>query len=60
MSRTLLVLTPFFRSFEPLEGLVYPDFARCVVASAAPPGKPVGGIGQKKVSGPFFAATRAT
>ncbi|HZU34506.1 MAG TPA: terminase family protein [Gemmataceae bacterium] len=32
-------------SFESLEGLVYPDFARCVVAAgAAPAGKLVGGI----------------
>jgi hypothetical protein len=32
-------------SFEALEGLVYPDFARCVVAGPAPAGgTPVGGI----------------
>src|SRR5262249_54572634 len=32
-------------SFEALEGLVYPDFAKCVVDMVAPvPGKQVGGI----------------
>jgi hypothetical protein len=32
-------------SFEPLEGLVYPDFVRCVVAGPAPQGgRKVGGI----------------
>jgi hypothetical protein len=32
-------------SFEAMEGLVYPDFARCVVQGrAAPAGRPVGGI----------------
>jgi hypothetical protein len=31
-------------SFEALEGLVYPDFARCVVPGPAPEGRWVGGI----------------
>jgi hypothetical protein len=31
-------------SFEALEGLVYPDFARCVVAGPAPAGRKFGGI----------------
>ncbi len=31
-------------SFEALEGLVYPDFARCVVPGPAPTGRPVGGL----------------
>jgi hypothetical protein len=31
-------------SFEALEGLVYPDFARCVVPGPAPTGKWVGGM----------------
>jgi hypothetical protein len=32
-------------SFEALEGLVYPDFARCMVSGPAPAGgRPVGGI----------------
>jgi hypothetical protein len=31
-------------SFEALEGLVYPDFARCVVPGPAPLGRRVGGI----------------
>jgi hypothetical protein len=31
-------------SFEALEGLVYPDFARCVVPGPAPAGRKVGGI----------------
>jgi hypothetical protein len=31
-------------SFESLEGLVYPDFARCVVPGPAPQGRPLGGI----------------
>jgi hypothetical protein len=31
-------------SFEACEGLVYPDFGRCVVAEPAPLGKKVGGI----------------
>jgi hypothetical protein len=31
-------------SFEALEGLVYPDFARCVVPGPAPEGRRVGGI----------------
>jgi hypothetical protein len=31
-------------SFETLEGLVYPDFARCVVPGPAPQGQKVGGI----------------
>jgi hypothetical protein len=31
-------------SFESLEGLVYPDFARCVVPGPAPAGRKVGGI----------------
>jgi hypothetical protein len=31
-------------SFEALEGLVYPDFARCVVPGPAPVGRKVGGL----------------
>jgi hypothetical protein len=31
-------------SFEALQGLVYPDFGRCVVAGPAPAGRKVGGI----------------
>jgi hypothetical protein len=31
-------------SFEALEGLVYPDFARCVVSVRAPAGRKVGGL----------------
>ncbi len=31
-------------SFEALEGLVYPDFARCVVPGPAPAGRRVGGL----------------
>src|SRR5437879_6336841 len=31
-------------SFEALEGLVYPDFARCVVPGPAPAGRRVGGM----------------
>jgi hypothetical protein len=31
-------------SFEAMEGLVYPDFAQCVVDMCPPIGKPVGGI----------------
>jgi hypothetical protein len=31
-------------SFEALEGLVYPDFARCVVQGCAPQGRKVGGM----------------
>jgi hypothetical protein len=31
-------------SFEALEGLVYPDFARCVVPGPAPAGRYVGGV----------------
>jgi hypothetical protein len=31
-------------SFEAMEGLVYPDFGRCVVPGPAPDGRPVGGI----------------
>src|SRR5262249_35775845 len=41
-------------SFEALEGLVYPDFARCVVPGPAPLGKQVGGI-DFGVRNPFAA-----
>jgi hypothetical protein len=34
----------FCCSFEALEGLVYPDFARCVVPGPAPAGRRVGGL----------------
>jgi hypothetical protein len=34
----------YFCSFEALEGLVYPDFARCVVPGPAPAGRKFGGI----------------
>jgi uncharacterized protein (TIGR03067 family) len=34
----------YFCSFEALEGLVYPDFARCVVKAEPPSGRWVGGI----------------
>jgi Helicase len=41
-------------SFEALEGLVYPDFARCVVPGPAPEGDRVGGI-DFGVRNPFAA-----
>jgi hypothetical protein len=34
----------FCCSFQALEGLVYPDFARCVVPGPAPAGRRVGGV----------------
>jgi hypothetical protein len=34
----------FYCSFEALEGLVYPDFARCVMPGPAPVGTKVGGL----------------
>src|SRR5438445_1620910 len=44
----------FCCSFEALEGLVYPDFARCVVPGPAPAGKRVGGL-DFGVRNPFAA-----
>jgi len=41
-------------SFEALEGLVYPDFARVIVAGPAPAGAPVGGL-DFGVRNPFAA-----
>jgi hypothetical protein len=41
-------------SFEALEGLVYPDFARCVVPGPAPAGRRVGGL-DFGVHNPFAA-----
>ena len=40
-------------SFEALEGLVYPDFARCVVPGPAPPG------GQRVAASTSASATRS-
>ena len=44
----------FCCSFEALEGLVYPDFARCLVSGPAPAGRRVGGI-DFGVRNPFAA-----
>src|SRR6266851_1441180 len=44
----------FCCSFEALEGLVYPDFARCVVPGPAPAGRRVGGL-DFGVRNPFAA-----
>jgi hypothetical protein len=44
----------FCCSFEALEGLVYPDFARCVVPGPAPAGRRVGGV-DFGVRNPFAA-----
>ena len=44
----------YYCAFESLEGLVYPNFARCVVPGPAPLGRRVGGL-DFGVSNPFAA-----
>jgi hypothetical protein len=44
----------YFCSFEALEGLVYPDFARCIIPGPAPAGRAVGGL-DFGVRNPFAA-----